>query len=154
MIPGSMLIACSYPALQILYSRKRIKPVIILHIISLIIFLPMIIFAILQYGIEGAALCWTTFGFILFLGYQINGLDSICDKGIFLFIFHNFIIPCIFAFLCATIFGYFLMMISSNLLFIFFLIISMMMTCFIIMSTFSNFRTVIFRKINSILLLS
>jgi len=149
MMPGSMLIACAYPALNILYSRKQIKPVIIIHTAALVIFLPIIILAIVYYGIKGAAICWSIYGCILFLSYQILGLRGLSDKGILLFILYNFLTPCFVAFLCASFFGYWLLSIGNVFIFILFLSISLITTWFFILFIFNDFRLLLFNKISS-----
>jgi O-antigen/teichoic acid export membrane protein len=107
LVIGMLLINCSYPSLTFLYSKNRIKEVIILNLISLI-FIPLQIFAIKYYGVAGAAYIWLFYG----ITYNIS-CQAICQKylsniNFYLFNFYNFIIPFCVIFIINFISSYFI----------------------------------------------
>lgn len=148
--PGTMLIACAYPALYILYSRKQLKPVIFVQLVTLAIILPALVFGIMQYGIIGAALCWILFGIILYFSYQILGLRSLPNQGVFVSIFRDFIAPCAIAFLSAGIFGHWLSDINSKVFFVAWSIIALLLTWTATLFACVDLRLLISRKTNFI----
>jgi O-antigen/teichoic acid export membrane protein len=107
LVIGMLLINCSYPSLTLLYSKNKIKEIIILNLISLI-FIPFQIFAIKYYGLAGAAYIW------LFYGITFNiSCQAICQKylsniNFYLFNFYNFIIPFCVVFIINFISSYFI----------------------------------------------
>ena len=146
LVPGTMLIACAYPALNILYSRKQLRPVIIVQLVTLVVLLPVLVLAIMHYGIIGAALCWSFFGVILYISYQTLGLRSLSGQGVFVSILRDFVVPCIMAFLCASIFGYWLGAIDDRILFIAWSVIALVLTMFSTFFVCRDLRSLISRK--------
>lgn len=103
---GSALSACSYPAVSILYSRKLLRPVIAVGIISLLVLLPLLIVAIVNFGTMGAAFCWGLYGLILYVAYQSCGLRTVANAGIFSRTLRDFFAPCVVSLAVAGMAGY------------------------------------------------
>ena len=102
-----LLINCSYPSLTFLYSKNRIKEVIILNLISLI-FIPLQIFAIKYYGVSGAAYIWLFYGIAINISYQAICQKYLSNINFYLFNFYNFIIPFCAIFIINFISSYFI----------------------------------------------
>lgn len=118
LVVGTALVACSYPALNILYSGNHLRPVIIINLACLIILLPILILAILNFGILGAALCWALYGMILFVAYQYCGLKRLLARGIFGGTLKNFALICLSSWAMASMASYWLDGISGRFIFV------------------------------------
>lgn len=118
LVVGMMLIACSYPALSILYSKNQLRPVIAVNLVSLIVLLPLMVWAVLRFGVMGAAFCWGLFGLILFFSYRIYGLHGLSKEGVFVSSLRDFAIPCATAFAVAGIIGHWLTTLESRMAFV------------------------------------
>ena len=108
MVVGTVLSACSYPALSVLYSRKQLRPVVAVNLISLIVLLPLLVAAVVRFGALGAAFCWGLYGLTLYVAYQSYGLRGLPRAGVFSSIARDFIVPCGISFAVAGAAGYFL----------------------------------------------
>jgi O-antigen/teichoic acid export membrane protein len=125
LVVGMMLIACSYPALSILYSKNQLRPVIAVNLSSLIVLLPLMVWAALRFGVLGAAFCWGLFGLILFVSYRIYGLRGLSKEGVFVSSLRDFAIPCATAFALAGIVGHWLATLESKVAFVVLLILGL-----------------------------
>lgn len=74
---GTLLTACSYPALSVLYSLGRVRPVIIINASVVVVMLPVLLLAVRQYGAVGAASCWVACGAALYVAYPVLGLSRL-----------------------------------------------------------------------------
>lgn len=117
MVIGVALTACSYPALTILYSRKQLRPVITVNLVSLVVLLPLLLFAVTRFGVMGAAFTWGLYGLIIYVAYQVYGLRSIPKVGVFSSILQDFIAPCWASFLVGGMAGYFLSDVEGRMAF-------------------------------------
>ena len=126
LVVGTMLIACSYPALSILYSRNQLRPVITVNLVTLVVLLPLMVWAVLRFGEMGAAFCWGLFGLILYLSYRIYGLRGLTNEGVFLSTMRDFAIPCVVAFAVAGMVGHWLATIENKMAFVVLLILGLM----------------------------
>jgi O-antigen/teichoic acid export membrane protein len=79
---GTVLSVCSYPALSILYSRKRLRPVVVVNITALAILAPALVAAVIWYGALGAAACWAAYGLGIYIAYQTLGLSGLPGQGV------------------------------------------------------------------------
>ncbi len=147
---GTMLVACSYPALFLLYSRKQLKAVIIVQLITLAILWPTLVFSIITNGTIGAATCWILFGVITYISYQLLAMRGIPVQHMFTSIIQNFIAPCAMAFFCAYIFWHWLYTIDTRWLFIACLLIALFVTWFATLFVCLELRKIISSKIGLI----
>ena len=76
---GTLLTACSYPALSVLYSQTRLLPVIVVNVVGVLMLLPLCAWAVVSYGTVGAAWCWVINGLLSYLVYQAIGLRDLKD---------------------------------------------------------------------------
>lgn len=79
MTVGTALAACSYPALSVLYSSNRLRPVIAVYVGAVIVLLPIMTIAALRFGVVGAAMCWPLYGLFMYAWNQILGLKDLPD---------------------------------------------------------------------------
>lgn len=89
---GTLFTACSYPALSILYSTGRVRPVIAMNAAIIAVMLPMLLFAVHEYGAIGAASCWLACGLALYTAYPVMGLSGL-PGGLVLATFRDFVPP-------------------------------------------------------------
>lgn len=118
LVVGTALIACSYPALNILYSENQLRPVITINLACFVILLPILILAILNLGILGAAYCWALYGIILFVSYQYCGLRRLPGTGLFGATLKNFMGICLASWAIASIGAYWLRDIQGKFIFV------------------------------------
>jgi len=98
MVVGTALVSCSYPALSILYSKKKLNFVIAVTIACFVSLLPLMLVAIAYFGVLGAASIWGIYGLILYIAYQTYALNGIHGVGVISSILRNFIVPCLASF--------------------------------------------------------
>lgn len=118
MAAGTALSACSYPALSILYSRKRLRPVIVVNLLSVFILLPSLALAILYFGVMGAAFIWGVYGLILYVAYETCGLRSIPNASLRASMLRDFVAPCAVSFAVAGIAGPWLSAVGGTMKFV------------------------------------
>lgn len=118
LVVGTAFVACSYPALNILYSGNHLRPVITINLACFIILLPILVLAILNFGILGAALCWALYGLILFIAYQYCGLKRLFVRGLFGATLKNFTMICLSSWVMASMARYWLTGISGRFIFV------------------------------------
>ena len=146
MVIGTMFSSCAYPSLSILYSRKQLKPVIVLNLICLIAFIPLLILSVYCFDIIGAAYVWSIYGFFFYIGCQIIGLRGFPNTTIVSSILKNFVIPLLAAFSVAGISAYCLSEIKGNLIFISLFLTSLIIGWLITFFLCNDLREVILRK--------
>ncbi len=118
MVAGTSLIACSYPALQVLYSEKHLGPVIRVQLLVMVVFLPALFFVVSHFGMMGAAYCGALFGLILFLSYRLLGLRRLLGARLVLDTLRDFVVPCAVSLLIAGLVSYWVAGITSKAEFI------------------------------------
>lgn len=116
MVVGTVLSTCSYPALSILYSRKKLGPVIVANLASLVVLLPLLIAAIVHFGVMGAVFCWGLYGLTQYTVYQVYGLHGIPNAGLISSILRDFIAPCVVSLVVACMVAYLLSKVEGNLI--------------------------------------
>jgi O-antigen/teichoic acid export membrane protein len=131
MVVGTLFSSCSFPALSVLYSRKRLRPVVVVNLICLVILLPLMILAVIYFGTMGAAFIWGIYGLNLYFWYQVYGLKGLSNTGLFSSIWRNFIVPCVISFAIAAIAGYLLIDVSEKITFISAFILALFVSWFI-----------------------
>jgi O-antigen/teichoic acid export membrane protein len=77
LVIGTAMSASSYPALSVLYSQGRLKPVLIVNVIAVLILLPALFIAVPVFGARGAALCWLAYGVTVYVAYHIASLATL-----------------------------------------------------------------------------
>ena len=90
---GTLLTACSYPALSVLYSKTRLMPVIVVNAVGVLLLLPLCAWAVVTFGAEGAAWCWVLNGFLSYLVYQAIGLRDLNDARLSVSVLRDFLPP-------------------------------------------------------------
>lgn len=108
MVVGVVLYSCSYPALSILYSRKQLRPVIVMNLASLVVLLPLLMVAVVHFGVMGAASYGALHGLIMYIVCQTCGLKGLPKIGVFLSMFRDFVVPCVVSLVVAGMAGYLL----------------------------------------------
>lgn len=103
MVVGTVLSACSYPALSILYSRKQLRPVIIANLVSLAVLTPLLVVAVLGLGSMGAALCWALYGLAMYVTYETIALRGLPNAGVVSSMLRDFAFPALASFAAAGI---------------------------------------------------
>jgi O-antigen/teichoic acid export membrane protein len=103
MVVGVVFTSCSYPALSILFSRQQFRPVVIVNLVCLLVLLPMLTFAVVYFGVMGAAFIWGLYGLILYFVYQKYALQGLPNAGLFLTILRDFVAPCGVSFVVAIV---------------------------------------------------
>ncbi len=114
MVVGTVLSACSYPALSVLYSRKQLRPVVAINLIALIALLPLLVVAVVRFGVMGAAFCWGLYGLTQYIAYQVCGLPK---AGLISSILRDFVAPCGVSFAVAGMAGYMLSDVEGRMAF-------------------------------------
>jgi O-antigen/teichoic acid export membrane protein len=113
-VVGTALSACSYPAVSILYSKRQLRPVVVVNLFSLLLLLPLLMVAVINFGVMGAAFCWVLYGLILYSVYQFCGLRDLPLAGFFSSILHDFVAPCFVSFVIAGVSWYFFQGVTSK----------------------------------------
>lgn len=90
---GTVLVASSYPALSVLYSKKLLKPVINLQFACLAILLPLLVILIDHFGVIGATVIWGLYGLILYVVFESYVVKEIPQASFFSSILYDFFIP-------------------------------------------------------------
>lgn len=114
-VVGTALSACSYPALSILYSKRQLRPVVVVNLFSLVLLLPLLAVSVIHFGAMGAAFCWVLYGLILYFVYQFYGLRDLPPAGFFSSVLHDFVAPCFVSFVIAGVPWYFFQGFASKL---------------------------------------
>jgi hypothetical protein len=102
LVAGSVLAASSYPALSVLYSQGRLKPVLAVTAFAVLVMLPALAFAATRYGTLGAAWCWLVYGLVMYVAYQIIGLRGLPGTRVLAAIARDFVYPCVIALAIAA----------------------------------------------------
>ena len=146
MVVGTVLASCSFPALSVLYSRKRLMPVVALNLICLVILLPFLILAVVFFGAMGAAFLWGIYGLILYIGHQTYGLRGLPNAGFFASTIRDFVVPCIISFAVAGMAGYWLSTVSGKITFIFLFILALLLGWFAAFLACQDLRKIVMEK--------
>lgn len=89
---GMALVACSYPALGLLYARRRFQPVLRINAACFVVLLPLLIIAIRNFGIFGAAWCWALYGFALWVAYSLACIHELGASGLVMRLLGDFLL--------------------------------------------------------------
>jgi O-antigen/teichoic acid export membrane protein len=95
---GTLLNACSYPTLTVLYSRKELRPVIATNLIAAVCLVPLLIEGVRTFGATGAAACWVLYGMATYVAYQCYGLPGLPDTNVLTSVASDFIAPALVSF--------------------------------------------------------
>lgn len=90
---GAGLTACSYPALSLLYSKKRLRPVVMVNGASVGIFLPLLVLVAGRWGAMGAASLWVACSCMGMIAYYALAL-RLLRPGLLRFFARDFIMCC------------------------------------------------------------
>jgi len=118
MVVGMALSTCSYPALSVLYSRKQLRLVVAVNLASLVVLLPLLMVAIVNFGVMGAAFCCGLYGLINYVAYQVYGLRGITKTGLISSTLRDFIAPCVVSFAVVGMAGYLLSDVEGRIAFV------------------------------------
>lgn len=118
LVTGTALLACSYPSLSILYSKKEIGSVIVVNLVCLVLLLPALVWGIVHFGLVGAASISCLYGLIQFVAYQAYGLRGIPGAGLFSALARDFTPPCMASFAVAAIASRWLNQANGKMIFI------------------------------------
>lgn len=118
LVVGTALSASSYPSVSILYSRKQLRPVVVVSLASLFVLLPLLIVAIVNFGVMGAAFCWGVYGLTLYVAYQLCGLRGLPQAGFISRTLRDFVAPCAVSFAVAGMAWYLLNDVEGRMSFI------------------------------------
>jgi O-antigen/teichoic acid export membrane protein len=92
---GTLLAACAYPALGVLYSNRRLRPVIAVNLAAVVVLLPMIVAAVAWYGALGASFCWALYGLTLYVSYQAIGRRGLPGGNMLAATWRDFVLPAV-----------------------------------------------------------
>lgn len=81
LVIGTAMSASSYPALSLLYSQNRLKPVLAVNVVAVIVLLPALFIAVQWFGPIGAAFCWMAYGVAVYVAYHIASLQTLPNVG-------------------------------------------------------------------------
>jgi O-antigen/teichoic acid export membrane protein len=81
LVIGTALSASSYPALSVLYSQSRLRPVLIVNTLAVVVLLPTLAAAVSFFGTIGAAACWLAYGATVYVAYHAIALDWLPHAG-------------------------------------------------------------------------
>jgi len=118
MVVGTVLSSCSYPALSILFSKNQLRFVIIVNLASVVFLLPLLILAVVQFGVMGSVFIWGLYGLILYIAFQVYGLRGLPHVGIFSSVLRDFVAPCVVSLLVAGVAGHFLSDVTGKITFV------------------------------------
>ena len=144
---GTALTCCSYPALSALYSMNRIGLVIVINSLSLIIFLPLTVWAIDTYGAMGAASVCVIYGSYQYLSYQFYARRGHTSNRLFSIAIQNLIAPLFSSILVAVLTYLWLGNSPSTMKLILSLLLSLLSSCFIVLTICGDLRRFIFEKL-------
>ncbi len=146
MVLGTMFLSCSFPTLSSLYSRKQLRPVVVLNLICLIGFIPLLMTSVYYFDTIGAAYVWSIYGFFFYIGCQVIGLRGLPNTTIVSSIVKNFVTPLLVAFCIAGISAYWLSEIKGNLIFISLFLSSLFIGWFVAFLLCKDLRIVVMGK--------
>jgi O-antigen/teichoic acid export membrane protein len=100
---GTLLAACAYPALGVVYATRRLRPVIAVNLAAVIVLLPMIVAAVAWYGALGASFCWALYGLTLYISYQAIGRHGLPDGNVLVATARDFMLPALASLVVAVV---------------------------------------------------
>ncbi len=95
---GTLLPACAYPALTVLYSRNHLRPVIALNAVAVIVLLPLVTWMAARYGSIGTAFCWAVYGLVSYVAYLMLGLKGLPGMRVTASMLRDFAAPALVSF--------------------------------------------------------
>lgn len=146
MVAGTSLIACSYPALQLLYSKNKLAPIIRLHVLIIVVLLPFLFFVVEYFGMLGAAFCWVLYGFVLFFFYRVLALSGLSDARIFYDTQRDFIIPCAVSLLMAGLISRLVAGITDKAVFVIVTALALLLSWVLVLATCKDLRLAVIRR--------
>jgi O-antigen/teichoic acid export membrane protein len=90
---GTVLSVSSHPAACILYSKKDLKPVIIINMLCFLALLPLLIVTVINFGVMGGAYIWGLYGLILYISCFSYGFPETPNLKKFLQMVKDFFVP-------------------------------------------------------------
>ena len=148
MVIGTAFVCCSFPALSILYSKKRLKPVVTINLSCLVVLLPLFILLSSYFGAIGAAYIWCLYGLILYVAYQSYGLSGLPETGFLISILRDLFCPSVVSFAIAGIAGYLLNDLNNKIIFVFLLILTLLFGWFAAALACKDLRKIVIEKWN------
>jgi O-antigen/teichoic acid export membrane protein len=146
MVLGTVFTSCSFPALSVLYSRKRLRPVLAVNVICLLILLPLLILAVVYVGVLGAAFIWVIYGLSLYVWYQVYGLQGLPNVGLFSCMWRDFVVPFVISIVIVGIAGFWLSDVSGKITFIFAVVLTLLVSWFIAFLACGDLRKIVIKK--------
>ena len=128
------------------FSKKQIKPVIIVNLVSLVVFLPLLILAVVQFGVMGAVFVWGLYGLVLYISFQVYGLREIHQVGFVSIMLRDFIAPGLASLAVASMAEYWLSAVSGKVIFVVLLGITLIVSWLVASLVCKDLREIITRK--------
>jgi O-antigen/teichoic acid export membrane protein len=107
LVVGTALSASSYPALSLLYSQNRLRPVFIVNIAAVIVLLPVLVGSVRLLGMTGPAVCWVVYGATVYVAYHWAGLDGLTMKGRIAAALQDVLVPAVMSVMVAAVTAYY-----------------------------------------------
>ena len=89
------------------------------HLACLVLITPLLVLAVIYFGVLGAAYIWVFYGLIQYIAFQVYGLNGISNTEVFSSIVNNFATPCLVSFAVAGLAGHWLVEVSGKTSFVF-----------------------------------
>ena len=70
LVIGTLLSSCAYPALSVLYSRKQLRPVILVNVVAAVVLVPVLVMVVRRFGAIGGGVSWAIYGAATYIAYQ------------------------------------------------------------------------------------
>ena len=93
LVIGSLFSACSYPSLSVLYSTKRVRPVVIVNVALVGVLLAVLPSATSAYGPTGAAFGWALYGVVTYVAYHSLVARDLGGQPAIISILRDFMTP-------------------------------------------------------------
>ena len=145
---GMAFLSCSYPAMTILYSNKKLELILKVTISSLIIFIPILMIAIINFSAIGASICWAIYGVIIYMVYQKAALKELEVVNINNVLFSDLYAPFSISVLVSLIFTQLLKLTNSTYYSFLIIGIGLLLSWFISLIACKQLREIFNKKIN------
>jgi len=146
---GTLMASVAYIPLSVLYSKGMLDEVLKINFISSLILLGCLYFAIMEYGIVGAAICWAGYCIALYFAYHLVEKAEKTLLQVFYFIAHDFVIPLSVVFV-VTVIGWYIidyLIIDSKITLVVMLTVLLGISWATVLIISQDLRKIIFRKI-------
>jgi O-antigen/teichoic acid export membrane protein len=147
MVVGFVLSASSYPAACILYSKKELKSVIIINLVCVLVLLPLLIVAVINFGVMGGVYIWGLYGLILYVSYQIYGFRETPKTKLLLLAVKDFLVPCVASFVVAGAASLWLNNVEGKFIFVVLLIFALVVGWLVALWTCKDLFNIVSEKL-------